>query len=382
MGDDTWLDLGKPAADPKWGAARGRSWTAKMAYAPELRAAFLFGEGQHGWWNKQKRRYVDDLWAYDINAHRWICVYPGADVEHLDLRLNKDGVEVTPNVEPLPVAQMVHGYEGTCYDTDLHRFMFMPCSGGYWDAAMGERRMAWLKDKHAEVAKGCSPWMYDTQSGKWDRRAATDSAATGAPSGGYGDVLVYVPSQKRVFLRTAAIEVWWYDMAANKWSQVKQKGPPPPFGIDPTACYDTRRNRIYMGGGSYPVAKGPGAFWIYDVASDTWIDPKPSGNCCGDSNRYNSNIATMTYDQANDRVVINRHDAEPGTQEKGIWVYDPTSNAWEDRPRQFPAASEWKGQVNAFYDPDLNVHVYHYAGDSDDNGIIRLYRLGSPRQPH
>src|SRR5256885_14446878 len=58
-------------------------------------------------------------------------------------------------------------------------------------------------------------------------------------------------------------------------SRVAPRGPPPPFGIDPTACYDTKRDRIYVGGGSYPVAPGPNAFWAYDVRTDTWIDPKP-----------------------------------------------------------------------------------------------------------
>jgi hypothetical protein len=39
----------------------------------------------------------------------------------------------------------------------------------------------------------------------------------------------------------------------------------------------------------------------------------------------------------------------------------------------FPA--EWpRGQVNAFYDPLLNAHFFHIAGDSDDNGVIAVYR--------
>src|SRR5262245_39137082 len=48
LGDGQWVSLGKPAPDPKWGGARGRAW-AEMSYAPELRAAFLYGEGVHGY---------------------------------------------------------------------------------------------------------------------------------------------------------------------------------------------------------------------------------------------------------------------------------------------------------------------------------------------
>jgi hypothetical protein len=262
---------------------------------------------------------------------------------------------------------MVHGYEGITYDTDLRRFMFMPCPGDYWGNALGERRMTWLKQKSNAVAKNCGPWLYDTAAGKWDRRPT----AAPAPRGGFGDVLVYVPTVKRVFLRHRD-EVWWYDPARNEWAKASPKGPPPPFGIDPTACYDTKRDRIYVGGGSYPVADGPNALWAYDVKTDTWIDPKPAGACCGGSNSYNTNIAAMTYDQSNDVVVLNLHKGE-NKGRTGLWVYRPGDNAWEERPRPFPDGMSWK-QVNAFYDAELNVHIYHSAGDSQPDGSIRVYR--------
>src|SRR5438132_1285247 len=49
LGNNEWLDLGAPAADPLWGKARGRSWGAKMPYAPDLQGAFLAGQGVHGY---------------------------------------------------------------------------------------------------------------------------------------------------------------------------------------------------------------------------------------------------------------------------------------------------------------------------------------------
>src|SRR5262245_51082301 len=51
MADDSWLSLGVPAADPKWGRAMGRSWSSRMAYAPDVRGAFITGEANHGWVN-------------------------------------------------------------------------------------------------------------------------------------------------------------------------------------------------------------------------------------------------------------------------------------------------------------------------------------------
>src|SRR5947207_3327917 len=63
LGENQWLELGKPAADVMWGRARGRSWCAAMPLAPKLRGAFLYGEGVHGY-AKPDGRYMDDLWFY------------------------------------------------------------------------------------------------------------------------------------------------------------------------------------------------------------------------------------------------------------------------------------------------------------------------------
>jgi hypothetical protein len=104
LADNTWLNLGSPAADPKWGKGRGRSWTAHMSYASDLKAAFLFGEGVHCWWNRQNNRYMDDLFVYDVQAHRWICAYPGTDVMTVALTLDQNGFEVETDGRPVPVA--------------------------------------------------------------------------------------------------------------------------------------------------------------------------------------------------------------------------------------------------------------------------------------
>ena len=80
LGDNEWVDLGSPEPDPKWGKARGRSWSPVAPYAPDMRGAFFFGEGPHGM-VKPDGHYMDDLWFYDVNQHRWVCVYPGIHAE-------------------------------------------------------------------------------------------------------------------------------------------------------------------------------------------------------------------------------------------------------------------------------------------------------------
>lgn len=94
MQPGTWLDLGAPRADPRWGRARGRAWTSKMAFSEALGGAFLFGEGVHGWSNPLNGRYMDGLWLYDVNAHRWVALYPGTDTRAPPrLQLTPDGFE-------------------------------------------------------------------------------------------------------------------------------------------------------------------------------------------------------------------------------------------------------------------------------------------------
>src|SRR5262245_51516002 len=67
MKSGEWLMLGTPQPDPQWGAAPGRAYTNKMAYAPDLVGGFLFGEGVHGKHGEGTREghYNDDVFFYD-----------------------------------------------------------------------------------------------------------------------------------------------------------------------------------------------------------------------------------------------------------------------------------------------------------------------------
>jgi len=94
LGDNQWLKLGAPAPDPKWGKARGSSWGAKaLIFAPDLRGAFLFGEGVHAY-VKPDGHIMDDLWFYDINAHAWICLYPGTNTKTFNERVKGKDLKI------------------------------------------------------------------------------------------------------------------------------------------------------------------------------------------------------------------------------------------------------------------------------------------------
>jgi hypothetical protein len=225
--------------------------------------------------------------------------------------------------------------------------------------------------------------MYDTAAGKFELHKVKGPV----PGRGQADVLVYVPSIKKSFYHHGgAQDAWLYDARANAWTRVTPKGPPPPFGIDANACLDRKRNRIYFGGGYYPVAPGPNALWCYDVETNAWIDLQPRGKPCLGCNRYGPNHALLHYDSANDVVVLFYHRLpgappdgafNPGVKALGIYIYDPAANTWTETP--LPLAREIGQCPNAFYSPEMNAHFIHCAGDSTDNGVVSVYRYKRPK---
>ena len=382
MKDNSWIELGAPMADPKWGRARGRSWTSEMPFAPELRGAFLYGEGVHGY-TKPDGRYMDDLWFYDVNGHRWICCYPGADTKSLKLTINADGFEADADGKLVPVAQQVHGYEMNTYDTDRGRLLSMPNTHPYWERDLAMRK-AWLKPPRSGEPvepRDASPWSFDPATGEWDRRrtgsTGSPQAGTPGPSASYGDTLIYLPGRNQAFFLHRNNDVWLYDTDGNKWDSLEPEGPPPPFGIDAVSCLDTKRERIYIGGGSYPVTPaGKNALWCYDLKTNTWRDLQPKGAPCGGSTCYPTKNAVLAYDWRADRVLLVFHshfDDRPARL--GVYVYNPETNAWADEPLDLPAKLGQNGQPkNGFYDAALGVVFLHTAGDSRDDGTIWVYR--------
>src|SRR5262245_16072775 len=203
LGDNAWLELGAPAADPKWGSGRGRSWGCKMPYAPDLQGAFLAGQGIHGF-IKPDGRY-DDLFFYDLNAHRWICLYPGLDtrtftddIRKSALKVNDDGQLVDRDGQPVIYAYGGHSYQTHTYDTDLRKYV--SCGGG--SGLGGEQysaQMAWDREGKKllqEQRKGKTdrvagaPFSFNTITGKFER-----SPIEGLKPQGSFPTLFYLPGR-------------------------------------------------------------------------------------------------------------------------------------------------------------------------------------------
>ncbi len=391
LGDNEWVDLGSPEPDAKWGKARGRSWSPVAPYAPDLRGAFFFGEGPHGM-VKPDGHYMDDLWFYDVNQHRWVCVYPGihAAEGYKEIGFDKEtGFEVTPDGQPIPIASMVHAYCMVTYDSDRGLFMNMGCSGGYWRPGYHKGitgRVEALKEHSDAVKKareageepawagsrGTSPYIYNTRTGRFERYRTENPSSPG----GFGATLIYVPSVQKAFgYKNRSSRVAWYDPETKDWTEIRKKGSMPPWHIDPNVCYDSKRDRIYLAGGLYSHIKfkpGDSVLWMFDVQTETFSRLEPAVTPTPTS--YATNRAMFFYDSVNDAVVMFMHRVRKN-ETRGIYVYHPERNEWELVSENTPQLDRRRNPTwTGYYDPELNAFLLHTACDGSDNGTMFAYR--------
>jgi hypothetical protein len=162
------------------------------------------------------------------------------------------------------------------------------------------------------------------------------------------------------------------DFATCAWSNAGATGSGPQ-GIDFGGCYDSKRDRIYLGSSGYGPAGDQGKVFSYDVATNAW---SAHANTAARSFGA-SNYSCVHYDSVNDRVVDIDHNYNNPTAT--VHVYNPETWSWEQDlpvPAGVSTAPCWHG----FYSPALNAHFLYVAYDSDDKGTMWVYRykaLGS-----
>ncbi len=380
LGDNEWVNLGAPAADPKWGKARGSAWGAKaLILAPDLRGAFLFGEGVHGF-VKPDGHAMDDLWFYDINAHRWICLYPGMNpktfnqrVRDQEITIDDAGILREKDGWALPMHTSIHAWGNLAYDSDRRKFVFLSGLGGNGVSTNPESTRYFLggwqqmdeglklleeKLKTSHPPTTYSPWSYDVATGKFERAPATGAR----PAGGFPQ-LHYLATAKQ-FLAVGSNTVTHFDPVKGHWTDLKPQGPEPK-GWDAPGCYDSKRNRVYRNDGDGSKSEG---LMAYDIATNTWSHLKPKGD---GPEAMNTNGAFYEYDPLFDIVVV----IQMKGSTPGIHVYHPQTNSWA-APLRFPAdGPKFRFAANTIFDRELNAYFCHLADDSADNGVVWVYRL-------
>jgi hypothetical protein len=376
LADNEWLPLGSPEADPKWGKARGRSWSSNMPFAADLRGAFVFAEGVHAY-VKPDGHYMNDVWFYDVNAHRWLCLYPGIEVKTIaqgikdkEFTLDERGLLVDKTGQPLPPL-LIHAYGYLGYDSDRKQFAFFGSQfGNYFTTGKGgvfeEANKLYQDLRKDKKLPELSPFFYDVATGGIEC-FPVDTAPKGQPYG--ANILSYIQSKKQFFYG-GTDGVWLLDRGKKTWLAARPEGTPP-TGIDHCGAYDAKRDRVYY---HYQDKNADDTFLYYDVKANRWTRPKPTGV----GPRYASSYESIyNFDVANDALVIIRlyeTGDTPGLR-RGIYVYKPENNAWAE-PLAIPpdVVKSIRNGNFGFYDPVLNAYFCHFAGDSTDNGTMWVYR--------
>ena len=368
LGDNEWVNLGSPAPDPKWGHGRGRSWSCKMTYAPELRGAFLAGAGPHAFIKPDG--HYDDIFFYDLNAHRWICIFPGVntktfgdDAKEGRLKVNDDGQLTDQEGRIIPLAYRSHSGQTHTYDTDQCKWVSNGIPGGidpdWWSAKVpwylaGAPHLTGKPDKVAGQLLS-----FNTITGLFERPAGKKPPVRGG--GARGEAFFYLPTKKAYWAYSSDKGTQIGDVATGQWTVAKTKDGPP--GTDLGACYDSKRDRIYTSGGTgNKYDKGEGYIYIYDVKTGAWSNPPNKGPAV---EIPGSTWGMIHYDTASDKVVVLRLG-------KGVSTYDPETGEFSEEK---PLPKEMrKDNWHGFYSPEVNAHFIYVAIDGRDKGDMWAYR--------
>jgi len=373
MKPGTWLNLGSPAADPKWGRARGRSWGGQaMVPAPEFRGAMFTGEGVHAG-VKPDGYGMDDWWFYDINSHAWICVWPGTNTRELErqvkegkIKVDGKGRAVDGSGQPVPAHILVHTYSHLTYNPDGKKFAVFPTftkpfekyffPGLAWNAkksvkksvndAIDALRAQGLHKKKALFG----PWTYDMKTGRFDLPVVKQRF----PGIKFG-VLAYIPRKKQ-YLTINGSTLAYFDPATGRPSRAIKT---PLGGIEPIFCHDAKRDRIYCG-------TKTDHFHCINLKDNSSTRIKfPASK----SHMLKVHSSSAVFDVANDRALVFYW----GRGKSGkIYPIDAATNKVM---KPVPFGPFKRGSTNAaFYDPELAVTFIFPASDSGDNGRMWVYR--------
>jgi hypothetical protein len=391
MPNNSWLALGTGAPDPQWGAPTAATWGSRQPWCNPYRGAWYYNEISHGYdtigSGVRAGRLDDSLWFYDLNAHRWLCLYPGTDsanyaalVASGEVRAGGVGLVLDKQDRIIPQDLCAgHNWSRSTYDEQRNLWLFhvignatatnwfpSPDYTNMHDAciALQQQGLAWSTT---------TPMFYDPLAGRFHYEIL-NPGNTGGHAALYSDdgsamPITYIPAWG-FYLVASRGGTAYYDYPNKQWWLVNPVGLHVQ-GRDHQPVVDTLRNRVYYIGGIQPEhpenQPWTNNFWSFDASAAfpwSWTQVHPGGAGTNALDYLTSNGAFVFYDTANDVVL-----ALSGFGIYGVFAWHPATNVWEALPDTMP--TELRARVDpggiglnsnvGYYDPTLGVCVLHFG---------------------
>jgi HEAT repeat protein len=163
------------------------------------------------------------------------------------------------------------------------------------------------------------PWVFDVRNGQWyPMRPTRDPGSHGMVASCYdrrNDALIFHGGRERV-----------YDAHTNTWTTMHPPAPRPTEKSQQPGAYDPVTGRFIIAANS--DSRGRGRTWAYDLAANRWTELKPK-------NPPPAMRVPMVYDSANDVMLAFR----PSGGRVVVHVYHLRENRWEEMPAAYPSPS-------------------------------------------
>jgi hypothetical protein len=195
-------------------------------------------------------------------------------------------------------------------------------------------------------------WSYDPAANTWTELKPTGSL----PPAREGQAMVYDPGSGKVLMfggmnaapgGAALDDLWEYDPAANKWTELHPAGDKPRAGDvpDQEMVYDTRARRtllFFARGMEETTVEGKqvyqniGELWSYEPVANKWTKLDPSGKEPSDREGYSlvydpdTGLVLLFGGMSTPQVYPDKSDNPDPVLETDLWAYDPAKNEWRN----------------------------------------------------
>lgn len=263
----------------------------------------IFGGGH---WNYSG----NEVWCFDIAQLRWRQLYTadaiveGGKYQGAYLNFNKryPGALFNPAGEDIADARPMskHTYDQMEYIPGLGALVW----GGY---SWGDGSQGWC-DSCPDT------WAFDFGTQKWLYLYKGNNPS---PNGRSGDAGVgssaYVPADRLLYVVSRG-KTWTFTPGTLKWRQLDVSGQPP-WSIEATLEYDSKRHSLYFFGGNYPEN---GQLYHFDIKKRHWQTIKATGTQPG---LQANNGPGLAYSPDHDALML--------YQSGQLWAYHPAQQHWE-----------------------------------------------------